>query len=156
MFALSIQAQTKVYGINFSDSTVDKSNYIYINQSSGKIFVCMDCTEGHEELKCVSLYPYSSTIIEIISNKVYAFVKDFHRDEKTKIMKEDLVESKILIGYLTADKKIINLRNEVSRDEATAFYIRGNKIYNSLNQVIRQFEGEEVWAAASIIYSASR
>jgi hypothetical protein len=153
--SLITQSQTALFFYKMSDNTVLKNDYVYIDQTTGKIFGCKVSAEGKKESKPVHLYPFSSTTIEVNSNKIYAYVKAYHRDEKTKIMKEDSVETKFMLGYITDDKKIINLKNGISNNEATAFYIRGNKIYNSENTVIRQFEGEENFAVACLLYQMS-
>jgi hypothetical protein len=148
---LYTNAQTTLYYYKEADSSVYKNNYVYIDHSTGKMYGCKVSPEGKKESNPVHVYPYSSTTIEIDSNKIYAYVKAYHRDEKTKIMKEDSVETKFMLGYITDDKKIIAWKNSVSNNEATAFYIKGNKIFNSSNTIIRQFEGEENYAVACLL-----
>jgi hypothetical protein len=149
--AFTIRSQTALYFYKTADNTILQNDYVYVDQASGKLFACKVSAEGKKESKPVHIYPYRSTTIEINSNKIYAWVRAYHRDEKTKIMVENSTETKLMLGYITEDKKIINYGGNISNTEATAFYIKDNKIYNSDNTIIREFEGEENYAVACLL-----
>jgi hypothetical protein len=145
IISLSLRSQTTVYGVR-SDGTLDKSSYEYYDHASGKVLKFhKDIPSGKDTVHNVTL--------RIISNKIYSYGKRGHFTENPKGLVVDKIETTVEIGYLTSDKKIINLKNGEPTDEALAPYIKDNKIFSADNKIIAFIEGQEIYGAASYLLS---
>ncbi|HWY13022.1 MAG TPA: hypothetical protein VN026_16925 [Bacteroidia bacterium] len=145
ILSLSVKSQTTVYSAR-PDGTLNKSSYEYYIHATGKILKSDTKTPpGIDTVQNVTL--------NIISNKVFVYWFKVQMNENPQSSKMDKVATPTEIGYLTADKKIISLKNGKPSDEALAPYIKDNKIYSSDNKIIAFIEGQEIYGAASYLLS---
>jgi hypothetical protein len=142
---LSLNSQTRIYSAN-ADGTIDKTSYQVYDHSTGKIMVRnKNIPPGNDTVHNV--------IIRISANKIYTYGKQSHFTQNPKAIITDKEETTTEIGYLTADKKIIHIKNGEAVNEAVAPYIKDNKIYSSDNKVIGFIEGQDIYGAASYLLS---
>jgi hypothetical protein len=129
--AFSFKAQTTLYFAT-SDGHMDKNSFRYVIQTSGLVIT-------HDKTTSFKSDTTHNFILLVDSNMVKC-------DWRKKPVKAVDVQGQL--GYLTPDKKIIELSEKENNRHLKPSYIKGNKIYNFENQLVAFIEGDEMFGVA--------
>lgn len=142
-FALNTVAQTTVYATT-AEGLPDKNNYYYFENS--KIFICDHCKQPFKDTSSFN----NSIVVNFSEDR---FVVEYGQVENVQ-------QAKLVIGYLSEEKKILPGKFEVKdgvgnavyattpEQESKAPYIYDKKVYNSNGTIIAFIKGDEKYGAA--------
>jgi hypothetical protein len=135
IICFSSRSQTTLYFTN-ADGTIDKNSYRYVIHSSGLVIT-------HDKITSFKNDTAYNFVLLVDSNKINCeFIKvKTHSGKRLDHLQGNL-------GYLTADKKIIECGAKVNHHETRPSYIKDSKIYSFDNKILAFIDGEEIYGAA--------